>query len=175
MPDYSNGKIYKVVNDVDDAIYIGSTVMMLCNRMAMHRTCAKEDTKRRKAPINVKMRTMGVEHFRIVLIEAFPCNEKSELLRREQHWIDELKPTLNKFKTIEERPQTEVDKERNIRHRERISSYGKAYYQKNKEVVKQRNANYGKIRIDCEICGRNVARKHLKDHQKTQVCKQTLP
>jgi hypothetical protein len=39
MPDYENGKIYKLVNEVDDEIYIGSTTVRLCNRKSKHKGC----------------------------------------------------------------------------------------------------------------------------------------
>ena len=44
MPiDYSNGKIYKIVNDIDSYVYIGSTTLPLNKRMVYHR----RDMKRR--------------------------------------------------------------------------------------------------------------------------------
>ena len=43
---------------------------------------------------------IGWKHVRIVLIEAFPCHNKQELLRQEQHYIDELQPTLNKIAAL---------------------------------------------------------------------------
>ena len=42
MPDYKNGKIYKIVNDIDDYIYIGSTSLALNMRMIYHRKRAKK-------------------------------------------------------------------------------------------------------------------------------------
>ena len=37
MPDYSKGKIYKMLNTIDDEIYVGSTIETLRQRMATHR------------------------------------------------------------------------------------------------------------------------------------------
>ena len=34
--DYSKGKLYHIVNDLDDYIYIGSTTERLSSRMAKH-------------------------------------------------------------------------------------------------------------------------------------------
>ena len=42
MPNYSEGKIYKVVNSINSLIYIGSTCQRLCIRMADHRRKAKD-------------------------------------------------------------------------------------------------------------------------------------
>ena len=47
MPDYSKGKIYKMLNTIDYEIYVGSTIETLGQRMAKHRSFVKkrEDLK----------------------------------------------------------------------------------------------------------------------------------
>ena len=47
MCDYENGKIYKIVNDVDDDIYIGSTTQPLCKRFGDHKAMSKLHTKQK--------------------------------------------------------------------------------------------------------------------------------
>ena len=37
IKDYSKPKIYKIINDIDDYVYIGSTTEKLSSRMAKHR------------------------------------------------------------------------------------------------------------------------------------------
>ena len=37
MPDYANGKIYKIVNTENEKVYIGSTTQRLWGRMRGHR------------------------------------------------------------------------------------------------------------------------------------------
>ena len=40
--DYKNGKIYQILNNVNDDIYVGSTCQALSKRMYQHRsTCDK--------------------------------------------------------------------------------------------------------------------------------------
>ena len=41
MPDYNNGKIYKIYNTITDDIYIGATTQLLCERMRGHRRAYK--------------------------------------------------------------------------------------------------------------------------------------
>ena len=41
MPDYSKGKIYKILDSIDDEIYVGSTTETLGARMAKHRASRK--------------------------------------------------------------------------------------------------------------------------------------
>jgi group I intron endonuclease len=87
MPDYQNGKIYKIVNDVNDAIYIGSTSLELSTRMAGHR----ENAKTKTTQFYTAMREIGVEHFRIILIKPSPCSSKAELEAEEYRVMKEMK------------------------------------------------------------------------------------
>ena len=78
MVNYQNGKIYQIVNDVNSKVYIGSTCQTLCRRMSIHR--AEGKLLRYKTPIYLAMHEIGVEHFRILLVQNAPCNSKEELL-----------------------------------------------------------------------------------------------
>ena len=42
MPDYQNGKIYKILNNIDGEIYVGSTIEALGQRMSKHRYTMKK-------------------------------------------------------------------------------------------------------------------------------------
>ena len=45
MPNYQEGKMYKIYNTVNDEIYIGSTTRKLSERMAEHRRpCTVKNT-----------------------------------------------------------------------------------------------------------------------------------
>ena len=41
---YAKGKIYKIANDIDDEIYVGSTCQSLSKRMGIHRQNAKNES-----------------------------------------------------------------------------------------------------------------------------------
>ena len=83
MVDYQNGKIYRLVHG-DVTFYVGSTATPLRKRKNSH----KCDTKRKDYPVQKYIRKIGLENFRIVLIEEYPCANKDELTAREQYWID---------------------------------------------------------------------------------------
>ena len=83
MPNYKNGKIYKIVNDVDDCIYIGSTTLSLNMRMIYHRKRAK---KNNNTNLYKHMVTLGIYRFKIILIRTTPCNNREELLHEERIW-----------------------------------------------------------------------------------------
>jgi group I intron endonuclease len=109
MNKYQDSKIYKLVNSVDDKIYVGSTYVTLTKRKIDHR--AKTQTK--NSAVYTHFRDIGFDNVDIVLIESFPCLSKTELSKRERYWIDTLQPELNTvrpFVTVEE---TIVRKARN--------------------------------------------------------------
>ena len=92
MPDYSKGKIYKILNNIDDEIYVGSTTETLGQRMAKHRRKMKTTPQYK---LYSHMHKLGVSKFYIELIENYPCNDVYELRAREGHFIREI-GTLNK-------------------------------------------------------------------------------
>ena len=92
MPDYSKGKIYKILNNIDDEIYVGSTIKSLSQRMAHHRMILKQ---RSHLKLYTYMIELGIDNFYIELIENFPCNDVYGLRAREGHFIREI-GTLNK-------------------------------------------------------------------------------
>ena len=82
MPNYQDGKIYKLVSNISNDIYIGSTVNKLSHRLHHHKkkdnTCVSKQLFANDAVIQ------------IILIESCPCNNKSELKAREHHYITTL-------------------------------------------------------------------------------------
>ena len=91
MPNYANGKVYKLINSVDGKIYIGSTTVSLSTRLAEHKSTAK----RKPSFAHRHFNTIGWDKVRIVLIETVTCINREQLIQREQHYIDLLKPSLN--------------------------------------------------------------------------------
>jgi len=93
MNRYQKGKIYKLVNDADDQIYIGSSCLDLPKRFYMHKSAAKLGGDRK---VYKHLNTIGWEYVHIILVESFSCLNKMELEKRERYWIDTLTPSLNK-------------------------------------------------------------------------------
>ena len=92
MVNYVNGKIYKLVNNVDDEIYIGSTCSTLTKRKNGHKDMSK---RRPTMRVYIHLNQIGWDNVEIVLIESHSCSNKDELHRRERYWIDKLKPKIN--------------------------------------------------------------------------------
>jgi len=79
MPDYANGKIYKIVNTENDKVYIGSTTRTLAQRMGDHRYAAKTD----RSKLYKAMRWHGIEQFSVKLVKDYPCDTEQQLLAKE--------------------------------------------------------------------------------------------
>ena len=94
MPDFARGKIYKLVSATEgvDEIYVGSTTYpYLSTRMGIHRS----DARSLSSKVYVYMRKHGLPTFKIVLLEAYPCESREELNKREDHWRLQLGASLN--------------------------------------------------------------------------------
>ena len=87
---YDQGKIYQIVNDINDQVYIGSTCMPLSKRLYGHKKdCENHPTTPRQ--LFQLACEHGWAHFRIRLVEYWPCCDNEQLRMREQHHIDLLK------------------------------------------------------------------------------------
>lgn len=91
-------RIYKIVNDINDEIYVGSTVQKLNRRLNDHKYDSKKFIKRNG--LYVMVNEVGWEHFKIVLIEEFEVDNKNQKLRKEQEYMDSLKPSLNDYNAV---------------------------------------------------------------------------
>ena len=59
------GYIYKIVNDIDDKVYVGSTERTIDIRWIQHKSASLNLSY----PIYKHIRKLGISHFNIVLIE----------------------------------------------------------------------------------------------------------
>ena len=101
MDRYANGKIYKLVNDADKDIYIGSTCELLSKRLYWHKLRAKLSAKTRPdRKVYKHLNEIGWDNVQIILIESFPCANKMELMKRERHWVDHFSPSLNSVRPL---------------------------------------------------------------------------
>jgi group I intron endonuclease len=97
--DYQNGKIYMIVNSINDKIYIGSCATELRIRFSGHKKNAKNITEKLNSNrIFYDFLRDNVDKFKIILIENCPCNSKNELERREYQIIQEKLKELGRDK-----------------------------------------------------------------------------
>jgi hypothetical protein len=141
VKDYSKGKIYKIVSDSCDDIYIGSTVQTLAQRLGKHRSDYNQ-WKKGNARYTRSFSLIERGDYHIILIEPFSCNNQEELTARERHFI-ENNVCLNKVIPGRTR------KEYNQDNKEKI----KEWYQLNKERIKEKHKEhkkeYHKLTFQC--------------------------
>lgn len=78
MPDYQQGKIYKLTSPSTEKVYIGSTVNALSKRLSHHRSPNNKTLSREMSQY---------DDLQIELLEEFPCQNREQLEARESYWI----------------------------------------------------------------------------------------
>ncbi len=150
MVNYQNGKLYKIVNGVNDEIYVGSTCRSLSMRMANHRASAKIHTSK----LYQSMTVIGVKHFKIVLLCEFPCDNNDQLRAKEHEYIQLLKPVLNQlgaYQTAEEK-----------------KKYLAKYQKNNPDVHLKSHAKYRLKMTHCDTCDVDFSLNNLYQHQRSK-------
>ena len=90
------GFIYKIVNSINNDIYVGSTIRTLNQRFSAHKcNHSKEDCPSYNNKLYTAMRELDIDNFSIHLLECIEFEDKSILLICEQKHMDNLKPTYN--------------------------------------------------------------------------------
>ena len=140
MVNYSNGKIYKIVDNTNNSIYIGSTCEpTLARRLAGHVGSYKRYLKTNKSKVT-SYQILENGNFDIVLLELYPCENKDALCARERYYIESLEcinkniagRTRQEWKTDHNDHILQYAKDHYELNKERISLYYKEYYQKKK-------------------------------------------
>jgi hypothetical protein len=142
---YENSKIYKLQH-TDGHFYIGSTYAELRERLRGHKTRAKEYPERK-----VYAHIAGDwSKVRILLIEEFSCENKDQLRRKEDEYIQkELNNplclnVLHAVLNVEKRKakEREYKQEYRAEHLDEIRERDKAYYEENREEIREKQAEY---------------------------------
>ena len=159
MVDYSKAKIYKVLNDVDDDVYIGATCQALSMRMVGHRK-ARTSTKHKNYKLYRKMNEIGVEHFYIELIKETPCDNKEQLRAIEGEYI-------RKYGTLNSRIEDRTKEEWNEKYKETKKEQSKIRYVENREEILEKTEKR-KIRKSRKEKGH--IKKVISNKQREKTC-----
>ena len=143
----SKAKIYKIIDNINQNVYIGSTCKSLKKRLIGH----KNDYKRFLKGLFNNIKSFDIiknNDYHIELLENCDIKTKQELLTRERYYI-ENNECLNKVVPVRSRIET--------------IEYKKLYYDVNKDKINiKRNEKY-----NCE-CGGKYTRQHKSHHFKSQ-------
>ena len=144
MPDYSNGKVYKIVCNETGLIYVGSTCEpTLARRLAKHVGNYKnwKEEKHYKA-YTTSFKILENKNYDIVLLENCSCDSKDQLYARERHYIETLN-CVNKI--IVGRTQKEYGEIYRDKNKEKRKKQYKDYYEQNKDKLKENRKLYQEL------------------------------
>jgi len=197
--DYKNGKIYKITDLAYTVQYIGSTTQTLSRRFSKHKAGYKiwQDNNLKKYTVYDIFDQFGIENCKIELIEAFPCNNRDELERKEGEFIKD-NDCINKIIVGRTRAEYRIDNKNKIAeyyvnnknkvlekqklyridNKNKIAEKNKQYYVDNKNKIVENNklyrianknkmADYCKQKIMCE-CGREYGISCKSNHNKSK-------
>ena len=192
--DYQNGKIYKIVSENCDLIYIGSTAKYdLKDRLKGHVSNFECGVYYSSAELIKQI------HYDIIEVEAYPCNSKAALTAQERFWILKYRAdginvvNINIPSGIEAdnradwyRQYREDNKEKiqpyqyqyRQDNKEQLTAKAKQNYQNNKEKISKLNEQYRQdnkekikekaaTKVTCD-CGCEVRKDSLPKHKKTK-------
>lgn len=182
MNKYNNGKIYKIISNETDKIYIGSTTKTLDERLRTHKYDYKYYSSGKYHYIS-SFEIVKYEDCNIILLENFPCNSKKELQEREQHYIKNNLNCFNKYSALrtkedKQKYMKDYNKKYNELNFEELKEKDKIYYELNKEIIKSKNNKHyhqnkekinedKKIKYTCSVCGAIIRKSDKSRHEKT--------
>ena len=126
MVNYQLGKIYKIVDNTNEYIYIGSTCEPnLSRRLSKHVSNYKRFLSKKQRYVT-SFDIIKNNNYEIILVELYPCNTKDELHSRERFYIQSMAWVVNK--TIPTRTLKEY-----------LNEKKQIYYENNKEKIDEKN------------------------------------
>lgn len=134
---YRIGRIYKIIHNQSDIIYIGSTFSSLNTRFYDHKRHFKDENTKTNCSIYKYFEQYGTNQFKMILIKEYECVDRQHLYSKEQLWIKKLKciNERNAFNPIKNRLYREINKEK-------LLKYAKNYREENKEKIKNNMVKY---------------------------------
>jgi hypothetical protein len=188
MPNYQNGKIYKIINTEGTLVYVGSTTKTLSQRIASHRNHYKR-WKEMKMNYMTSFQIFENDETgaKIILLEGFPCTNKEELEKRERYFIEntvcinKIRPcrSQEEYRSENKDVKKEYDKNYNSLHKDKrveyktknadkIKEYMKKYREDRKAVTKEYQERQNEIRkntkVLCEHCSIEIRKDGMPNH-----------
>tara|TARA_R110000744_G_C18869069_1_gene505047 strand:+ start:43 stop:483 length:441 start_codon:yes stop_codon:yes gene_type:complete len=122
MPDYSTGKIYKIV--ADNGIYVGSTTRTLHRRFRKHINQQKQTRKCYSSKLNL-------DTAEIILLENYPCKSRNQLLWKEREWMEKIECVNKERPIITDEERKEYQKQRAQKNKPQYNEWrkGRRHYQ----------------------------------------------
>ena len=162
MPNYQNGKIYRIVCNETGEQYIGSTTQTLAQRLGQHTVRSSKKCK--------SWQIIERGNYAIVLIEEYPCVNKQQLGQRERHFIENMECVNKNIPTRTFKEYYETHRERYIEQRreytiannERLKKHRREYDNANREKITESHRKY------VEANREKIAEQRRKNYEKNR-------
>lgn len=158
------GRVYKITNEDESLIYIGSTQCKLNVRLSLHKFHYKLWKANRFAYLSVFeiFDKCGVDNIKIQLLDEINYDDKKDLYRIEANYIKNLK-SINKNIPLQTR------KEYYEIHKNEISQKVKQYYLNNIDLMTQKAKQYYSANIEKKrlyyLANRDKKLEYQKNYQ----------
>ena len=163
-----NTKIYQIVDNTNNNIYIGSTCKSLKKRLSEHKCGYRRFLK--GLFNNVKsFDIIKNNNYKIELLEDCDIKTKQELLARERFFIQNNNCVNKCIPGRNDKGYQQYQKDYYIDNKDKAKNKAKEYYETNKEKLKEyRETNKDKAneKFDCE-CGGKYTNCGKSQHLKT--------
>lgn len=153
--DYKQAKIYKIIDNTNNNVYIGSTCKTLKERLSKHQSDFKSYSNGKYHYV-YSFKILQNNDYEIQLIELYPCGSKQELIKREGYHIKSLE-CVNKCVAGRTNAEYRMD------NKKETSKASKKYYETNKNEISE----YKKRKMNC-ICGSTITINHKTQHEQTK-------
>ena len=170
--DYSKSIIYKIISNNPDVkeVYVGSTTDFK-SRKNQHKKCSHYENDNIKLYKTIRDNG-GWDNYSMIPIIEYPCENRIQLLIKEEEYRKELNAELNMVKCYIGLPKKEYIKEYIKENVEKILEKQKEYREKNADKLNEKSKNYyneNKEKINekviCE-CGMTYMKKCKSKHIK---------
>jgi hypothetical protein len=170
MNNIYHGKVYKIVCNITNLIYIGSTIKSICARLAIHKYHYQKYLEG-KSNYVTSFEIIKNGNYNIFLVENVSYSNKKDLRAKERYYIETLDcvnkniPCQTKKEYYGKYYEKNHDKIRDrmkiyrIEHKDQTKEYKKLYKEKNREKLNI----YRNTKFECE-CGGSYSRKHKAEH-----------
>ena len=163
MVNYNTSKIYKIIDNTTNKIYIGSTTATLSRRIAEHRAAYKAFINGKRSNVKSFEIIKNGDYDIVLLEECQNITNKEQLHARERYYIDNLE-CVNK----------NIPGRTSKQYREDNKEKIKEYYEANKEQLKKQMKDINYQTITCPHCNIKLMKAHKWQHQRTKKHQQNL-
>ena len=156
MPDYLKSKIYKIIDNTNNSVYIGSTTKTINDRLCKH----VNDYDRYLRGLMNYLASFDIiknNNYTIELIELYPCKNKIELTMKENDYIKSI-VCVNRQKAY--RSNNDI-KERYKQDAEKFKLNNPEKY----KAIQERRCE----QIECIVCKNKVSKRNMARHMKSHI------